>query len=209
MKQQIYAGWIAAGALLAVPGLVAAQAQPKSEDKQAQPRSGAAERVRTPEGGKLTGFERQFIIKTAQNNMAEIELGRTGVEKASNSDVKQFAQKLVDDHSKVLDELKSLASSKGIDLPSDVTAKHKSDKEHLMKYSGAEFDKNFMSHMVKAHQAGVSDFRQTSKKATDPDVKSLVDKTLPTLEQHLEMARETASKVGGSATGSAARSKTK
>jgi len=145
--------------------------------------------------GKLMGADQQFVMKAAQGGMAEVELGRLATQKAASGDVKQFGQRMVDDHSKANDELKSIASSKGVNLPTDVGAKNKADMDHLSALSGAEFDRAYMQHMVKDHKTDVAEFRKESNSGKDNDVKGFAAKTLPTLEEHLKMAQDTFNKV--------------
>jgi putative membrane protein len=136
-----------------------------------------------------------FLTKAAQGGMAEVKLGQLAAEKASNPDVKQFGQQMADDHGKANDELKQLASSKGVTLPSDIGAKQQATYDRLSKLNGAEFDKAYMADMVKDHREDLKEFRRESKSGSDPDVKSWATKTLPTLEHHMQMAESTNAKV--------------
>jgi putative membrane protein len=147
-------------------------------------------------GSSISPADKTFIKKAAEGGMAEVELGKIAAEKGSSEDVKKFGQRMVDDHSKANDQLKQVASSKGVDVPSDLNAKDKATKERLSKMSGAQFDKAYMANMVRDHQQDVAEFRRESKMAKDPDVKSFAAQTLPTLEDHLKEARSIAPKVG-------------
>lgn len=151
----------------------------------------------TKKGGSANrmGADSAFITKAAQDGLAEVKLGQLAVQKASNSDVKTFAQQMSDDHSKANDELKQIATSKNVTFPTDVDAKQQAMYDRLSKLSGAEFDRAFMQDMVTDHRATISEFRRESKSGTDPDVKAWAAKTLPTLERHLQMAESTHSKV--------------
>ena len=135
--------------------------------------------------------ESGFVRKAAMGGMAEVELGNLAQQKASNDQVKQFGAKMVQDHGKANDELKQLASSKGIDLPSALDSKHQKDMDKLNKLSGAQFDKAYMSHMVDDHKKDVSEFKKQAKSGKDADVKAFASKTLPTLEEHLQLAQTT------------------
>ena len=103
--------------------------------------------------------------------------------------MKQFGQRMVDDHSKANSELMSLASSKGITLPADLDAKHRETVTKLSGMSGAEFDRAYGKMMLSDHTKDVSEFEKQSARGTDPDLKSFASKTLPTLQEHLQMAR--------------------
>jgi len=139
-----------------------------------------------------------FVMKVAKGGMAEVELGKLAVEKASSGAVKQFGQRMVDDHSKANEELKALAQSKNISLSPEIGPDEKALRDRLMKLSGAAFDQAYMKAMVSDHVKDVNEFRIESKSGKDPDVKVWAAYTLPTLEEHLKMARDTSGAVGTS-----------
>jgi len=130
------------------------------------------------------------------DGMAEVDLGKLAADKASNSDVKQFAQRMVDDHGKANDELKSWASSNNVTLPTEVNAQQKAMHDKLAKMSGDAFDRAYASHMVADHAKAVASFQHASKTAANADLKAWAAKTLPTLEEHHKMARDINAKVG-------------
>ncbi len=121
--------------------------------------------------------------------MAEVELGQLASSKAQSDQVKQFAQRMVTDHGKANDELKSLVQSKGVTLPADSGAHHKAMKDRLSRLSGAEFDRAYMQEMDTDHRKDVNAFRKESQSGKDAEVKAWAAKTLPTLEEHLQMAQ--------------------
>lgn len=145
---------------------------------------------------QISATDKTFIKKAAEGGLAEVELGKLAAEKGSSEDVKKFGQRMVDDHTKANDQLKQVASSKGVDVPTDLNTKDKATKERLSKLSGEKFDQAYMSDMVKDHQQDVAEFRKASKMAKDPEVKSFASQTLPTLEDHLKEARSIAPKTG-------------
>jgi len=140
-------------------------------------------------GGSVAAADQHFVSDTAIDGMAEVELGHLAQQKAESSEVKQFAQRMIDDHGKANDELKSLASSKNITLPTSIDAKHKATHDRLEKLSGAAFDRAYMQAMVADHQNAVKMFRTQSTSAKDSDIKAFAAKTLPTLEDHLKEAQ--------------------
>jgi putative membrane protein len=140
---------------------------------------------------KLSHGDRKFMTEAAQGGMAEVQLGQLATQKAQSDQVKQFGQKMVDDHTKANDQLKQIAASKGVTLPTDLDSKHKREMERLSKLSGAEFDREYMKHMVSDHKKDVSDFKKEAKSAKDADLKSFASSTEPTLEQHLQLAQST------------------
>jgi putative membrane protein len=141
-----------------------------------------------------------FVTDAAKGGMAEVELGKLAAEKGSSAQVKQFGQRMVDDHSKANDELKALAAKKNIALPTDIDAKDKELHSRLSKLSGAEFDRVYMQAMLKDHRKDVNEFKKESTSGKDPDVKQFAAKTLPTLEDHLKMAESGTRAVGTSGT---------
>lgn len=141
-----------------------------------------------------------FVTKAAEGGMAEVQLGKLAVEKASSDEVKKFGQRMVDDHGKANDELKSLAQQKNITIPSDLDAKDKALRDRLSKLSGAAFDRAYMHAMLTDHRKDVNEFRMESKAGKDADVKAFAGKTLPTLEEHLKLAQDANKAVGTSGT---------
>jgi len=140
---------------------------------------------------------RNFVDTAAADGMAEVELGHLAMQKANNQDVKQFAEKMVADHSKANAELKQLASNKNIVLPAGPNAYQKADKDRLSKLSGAEFDREYMSLMSSAHDKAVNLFQVESRYGTDTDIKTWATKILPTLREHQTLAKNIAAKLGG------------
>ena len=151
---------------------------------------------------KLSHGEKKFIEDTAKDGMAEVQLGQLAAQKAGSEDVKKFGQKMVDDHTKANDQLKQLAQSKGVELPTDIDRSAKREHDKLSKLSGADFDREFMKGMVKDHQKAVKEFQKEATKAKDPDVRNFAAKTLPTLQDHLQMAENANQTVGGKKTAS-------
>jgi putative membrane protein len=105
----------------------------------------------------------EFIKKAAIANMAEIQLGQLAGTKAESPEVKQFAQKMVDEHTKALDELKQAASASGATLPTELDKKHQKLHDKLSKLSGAEFDREYMDAMVDAHKDAAKLLEKRSK----------------------------------------------
>jgi putative membrane protein len=141
----------------------------------------------------MTASDSSFMKKAADGGMAEVELGKLAAEKGSSPEVKDFGQRMVDDHSKANEQLKLLASQKHVDLPQQPTAKHAATKAKLEKLSGQDFDKAYVAEMVKDHKQDVAEFQRESKNAHDDDLKSFASQTLPTLQDHLKQIQKVAS----------------
>jgi len=133
----------------------------------------------------------EFILDAAKGGMAEVELGKLAAQRAQNEEVKKFAQRMVDDHSKANDELKQIAHSKSIKLPEELETKDKSLMQRLEKLNGPAFDRAYMTAMQNDHVKDVSEFKREANAGRDPQVKSFASSTLPTLEEHLQQAKQT------------------
>ena len=136
----------------------------------------------------LDKSDKDFIEKAAAGGMMEVEAGKVVETKAQNADVKSYGSTLVKDHSAANDELKSLAQSKGVTLPTSLPKHEQGELDKLSK--AKNFDHEFLEHSVKDHKKDVKEFEKASKSAKDPDVKAFAAKTLPTLQSHLKQAED-------------------
>jgi putative membrane protein len=139
----------------------------------------------------LSRADKKMVTNMAMANMAEIEAGRLAQSKSQSEQVKNFAQQMIDDHTKALNDVQQLAQSKGIALPTTLDRTHKTKADKLAALSGEAFDRAYMQ------QAGVSDhkkthdmLRQAQNRAKDPDLKALAARTLPIVDQHLNSANQ-------------------
>ena len=121
--------------------------------------------------------------------MGEVQLGQLAAQKAQSDEVKQFGQRMVSDHSKANDKLKQVATQKNINLPTEMDSSSKREYDKLQKLSGAQFDREYVKTMVSDHQKDIKEFQKEAKSGKDADVKAFADGTLPTLEDHLNMAK--------------------
>ena len=137
----------------------------------------------------VSSGDRKFMEKAAEGGMAEVQMGKLATQKAESDQVKQFGQRMVDDHTKADQQLKQLASTKGVTLPADLDKSSQREYDKLSKLSGAQFDREYMDHMVSDHKKDISEFKSEAKKAQDADVKQFASSTLPTLEEHLNLAQ--------------------
>jgi putative membrane protein len=143
-------------------------------------------------GGKaLSKSDRKMLMTMAQANLAEIEMGRIAQNKSQSDQVKNFAQQMIDDHTKSLGEVQQLAQSKGITLPSDLDRTHRARADKLSALSGDAFDRAYMAQAgVSDHKKNHSHLRSAQTKARDPDLKALAARTLPVVDQHLNSAQQ-------------------
>jgi len=146
--------------------------------------------------GHLSTADHKFATDAAEGGMAEVQLGQLAVSKATNADVKNFAQKMVDDHSKANDQLKAAAAGENITLPTSIGAKNQATYDRLNKLSGAAFDKAYVQDMVRDHEMDVKEFERESQSGNDSALKNFASQTLPTLQEHLRMIKDIESKLG-------------
>jgi putative membrane protein len=145
--------------------------------------------------GQLNEADREFVKKAAIGNVAEIELGRVATQRAARPSVRSFAERMVTDHGKNNAELTTLARSKGIDVSSTLDTTHQAMRDRLSGLSGADFDRAYMSEMVRDHTEDVALFERTAQSASDADVKAYAQRSLPMLREHLALARQVNSEV--------------
>jgi len=150
----------------------------------------------TPVSTKLSPMDNAFIRDSAQDNKAQIMLGELAEKKATNADVKQFAERMVRDHDKIEERLEQLADNEGVELPRNPAPRANMTDDELQKLSGKQFDKAYMSHMLNDHTQDVSAFKHEEQQGSNPQVKEFAEKTLPTLESHLQEAQKVAPETG-------------
>jgi len=143
----------------------------------------------------MTPDDKEFVTKAGMAGLAEVQMGNLALSNATSAGVKAFAQRMVTDHSKANAELAQFATAKGLALATELEGDPEAARRHLMSLSGAEFDKAYMKHMVEDHEKAVADFEKASMFATDADLKAWAGKTLPTLKEHLVLAKTVASKT--------------
>ena len=149
-----------------------------------------------PAPAPLNDKDKDFVGSAERGGMSEVDLAQDGVNHATNPDVKAFAQKLVDDHTKANSELSQFATSRGVTTMGEMEAKMKETKERLAKLTGKSFDQAFVNQMVEDHTSTIKLFEEESASGVDTDLKAWVDKTLPTLREHLKAAQDLQAKIG-------------
>jgi putative membrane protein len=138
----------------------------------------------------LDSSDRKFMMEAAMGGMEEVELGRIAAERGTTDAVKQFGQRMVDDHTKANEELMQIASTKGVTLPTTLDDKHKADVAKMSNLSGAEFDRMYIKEAgVKDHNKAAKLFQREADRGKDADLKAFAAKTLPTIQEHLRMAQ--------------------
>jgi putative membrane protein len=152
-------------AALSLPGVTVAQGAPAAKSS------------------SLSLKDKTFMKKAAKGGMMEVAMGNLAEQNGKSEDVKSFGKRMVTDHSKANDELKSIASQKGVTLPS---------KEPTVKWSS---DKTYIDMMVKDHEKDLAEFQEEAKTGSDPEVKKFAEDTAKVVQKHLDLAKETQSKL--------------
>lgn len=187
-------------------GALAQGAQPTTPSTPAAPQ---AERDRGPMTGQpgagqkestLSGDDRDFLRQAAQNGMAELEASKLAQQKATNPEVKSFAAKMVEEHTRTNQELMQLAQSKGVELPDKPSLLQRAKLRMLAGAEGEKFDQRYAENYgVEAHEDTIELFQEASEEAQDPEVKQFAQKTLSSLQEHLNMAQSVHGQVQATA----------
>lgn len=187
-KSKTLKALLAASAVAAMFSTVNVQAQTPASAAQ----NGAA--GQTESSGKLSSGDEKALKDMAQANINEIAAAKLALSKAQSSEVKAFAQKMVEDHGAALTKVQTVAQQKGVTLPTEPDAKHKDMAAKLEKQSGDDFDKMYMENAgLKDHKMVLSTLQSDAGKIKDPDVKALADAHTPVVEQHLKSAQQLSS----------------
>lgn len=137
----------------------------------------------------LSAADRAFMTEAAQGGLAEVQLGQLASQRAASNTVKQFGQRMVQDHTQANTQLQQLATQKGVTLPTTINKENEQVRQRLTKLSGANFDREYMNHMVKDHEKDVSLYQREAQEGQDPDVKAFAAQTLPILQEHYQQAQ--------------------
>jgi putative membrane protein len=158
--------------------------------------SGATQNANTHAGHDASEMaDHRFAMEAAMGGLMEVELGRLAAEKGASDEVRQFGQRMVDDHTKANQDLMQVASGKGMMLAAAPDPKHQSETQKLSALSGERFDREYVKMMVKDHRKDVAEFQKEAARGADPDLKSFAARTLPTLQEHLRMIQRISDKM--------------
>ena len=139
----------------------------------------------------LDAGDRKFVSEAAAGGMFEVEVSRLAADKATDPALKTFASMLVTDHSNANDQLKALAATHDVSLPTSLPKALQAQIDKLQKASGQEFDKQYARTVgIKDHRQDIARFEKASREAKNPELKAWIDKTLPTLKEHLAAAQK-------------------
>jgi putative membrane protein len=146
----------------------------------------------------LANRDREFLEQAAQNGLAEVSASRLALEKSRNDQVRAFAQRMVDDHTRANEDLKALATRKQYQPPAEPSVLQKGKEMLIGALSDEHFDRRYVSQMgVEAHEDTVELFEKASRDAQDAEVKAFASQLLPSLRDHLQAARRLKASVDG------------
>jgi putative membrane protein len=151
---------------------------------------------------KMDNADAAAMKQLAQSSLNEIEAGQAAESKAQSTEVKEFAKKMQTEHNRMLDELKSLAQAKGVALPRSASARDMAQMKMMGRASGADFDRQYMEHMLKDHQKHAQETGELAAKAKDPQFRAAVQQANAKIKEHLELARQIAGRSAASGSSS-------
>ncbi|MBB3323632.1 DUF4142 domain-containing protein [Atlantibacter sp. RC6] len=184
-KRKTLKSLLAISAIAAMFSTVGVQAQTQTNAAQ---NSAAGQ---TASSGALSAGDQKALKDMAQANINEVAAARIALQKAQNSEVKTFAQKMIEDHGSALTKVQAVAQQKGVTLPTEPDAMHKDMAAKLEQQTGDAFDKMYMENAgTKDHEMVLSKLKSDAQNIKDPDVKALADAHTPVVEQHLKSAQQ-------------------
>jgi putative membrane protein len=165
--------------------------QPSSVDQQQQMATNGP-------SGMNTGpaVDKAFVKKALEGNIGEIEMGKLALQKSSDDQVKQFAQRMVDDHGKMQEQLKPAAQQMGVKVPDGPSKGQMKSMDKMKALSGDAFDQAYIKDMVKDHKGDDSDFKMEAQSTQNPQLKQLVMQSDQTIESHLQQIEQIAKSKG-------------
>jgi putative membrane protein len=142
--------------------------------------------------GQPSPTDRMFVTKAMQGNMAEVQLGQLTLQKSNNEQVKEFAQRMIDDHTKLNDQMKPVAQQLGVTVPNEVAKNDRKTMAKLQALSGSAYDQAYIRDMVKDHKQDLSEFQMEASSGQDQTVKDAATQGSKVIAQHLQMAQQLA-----------------
>ena len=144
---------------------------------------------------KLNADDSTFVAKAISGGMMEVTLGKYAQIKSSTKSVVDFGKMMEKDHSKANSELKSFIKKEKLSIDAAISKDDKKKVDDLNKLEGTKFDKEYIEAMVDDHNSDIKDFEDASGKVKNAELKQWIDKTLPTLRNHLQAAKKVQSEL--------------
>jgi putative membrane protein len=140
--------------------------------------------------------DKDFVFTASEGGVAEVAFGKLAAEKAQSPEVKNFAIKMVHDHSALNDKMKPVAMQLGVTPSEHMNAAHEAKYAELKVLTGDAFDKAYIQAMVKAHHEDLNAFQQEASSAGDLHLKNVVAEGEKVIAMHTEMVDKLAQKLG-------------
>jgi putative membrane protein len=140
--------------------------------------------------------DQTFVNEASRGGKMEVKLGELAERNSASSEVKEFGAHMVKDHTRLNKELSSAATSIGLTVPTDLSEDQKAECTKLSKLSGKSFDKEYIDLMVKDHTEDLAAFQKAESTAQDPKLKMAISSAIPVIQEHLNMAKSDAAKLG-------------
>jgi len=142
--------------------------------------------------GQPSATDRMFVSKAMQGGMAEVQLGQLTLQKSNNEQVKQFAQRMIDDHTKLNDQMKPVAQQLGVSVPDQISKNDRKTIAKMQALSGTAYDQAYIKDMVKDHKQDLNQFQMEASSGQDQTVKDAASQGSKVIAQHLQMAQQLA-----------------
>ena len=139
--------------------------------------------------------DQEFAQEAAEGGLMEVQLGQLAQQQAKDEQVAEFGQRMVQDHGQANKKLIAIAEQKAIQLPQELPHDAQQKFDEMQQLSGAEFDQAYMDEMVKDHEKDIAAFEQQAQAGQDPELRAFAEEALPTLREHLELAKEIQSQI--------------
>jgi putative membrane protein len=140
--------------------------------------------------------DRSFISSAAEANLAEIDMAKMVSQKSTDPAVKDFANRMVTDHTQASQKLASVAEMNGVKLPTEETATERNKKTELQKLSGTQLNDAYLRDELQGHKEAISAFESEIEHGQNQEAKNYAEQTLPTLQDHIRIAEDVAGKLG-------------
>lgn len=174
----------------------ASQTQPNQPGRAQAPTVSMRDSSGAPDDTAQEMKDKMFLRKATEDGLAQVELGKLASTKASSSDIKEFGQKVADDHARLNDSIAQVADAIGMRLPKKLNKTDQAQYDRLNGLSGEAFDKEYLACIVKEHHEDLRAFRFESQTTNDSQLKAAVDKAAKVIHEHLVMANKLAEQNG-------------
>jgi putative membrane protein len=171
----------------------AGAATPSMQQQQQQQQMGQMNSTNPMAGPSM---DKAFVKKALEGNEAEIQMGQLALQKSNDDQVKQFAQRMVDDHGKMQEQLKPVAQQLGVKVPDGPSKGDMKKMDKMKALSGDAFDQAYIKDMVKDHKKDSSEFKQEAQNTQNPQLKQLATEGGQTIDSHLQQIQQIAQTKG-------------